>query len=123
MEDSDAIREHSMDCKKCRTIPDKYVNIFKALYKDSACCIRMGNRNTRMFNITTGVRQGCVLSTFLFLMVVDFIMRKAINNPMFGIEWGTGRLADLDFADDVGIAEQNTRWIAKNVGQYTRDRI
>ena len=84
-------------------IPDKYVNIFKALYRDSACCIRIGNKNTRMFNITTGVRQGCVLSTFLFLMVMDFIMKKAINNPTFGIEWGTDRLADLDFADDVAL--------------------
>jgi len=32
-----------------------------------------------MFNILTGVRQGCVLSLFLFLIVIDFLMRRTVD--------------------------------------------
>jgi len=31
-------------------IPAKYINIFKALYKNSSCCARTREGNTDMFN-------------------------------------------------------------------------
>ena len=46
-------------------IPSKYINIFKALYRDSSCCVTTREDNTEMFSILTGVRQGCI-KTFLF---------------------------------------------------------
>ena len=54
-----------------------------------------------MFDMKTGVRQGCILSPFLFLITIDFIMTKAMDEASFGIEWGQKRLPDLDFADDI----------------------
>jgi len=56
-----------------------------------------------MFDILTGVRQGCILSPFVFLIVVDFLMRKTVDGHDYGIMWGTGKLADLDFADDIAL--------------------
>ena len=40
-----------------------------------------------MFDILTGVRQGCILSPFLFLLVIDFIMKKTIKDRALGTEW------------------------------------
>ena len=54
-----------------------------------------------MFDSKTGVRQGCILSPFLFLITIDFIMTKAMDDASFEIEWGQKRLADLYFADYV----------------------
>jgi hypothetical protein len=54
-----------------------------------------------MFDIVTGVRQGCIISPFLFLLVIDFIMKKTTSDDRHGIKWGTGILNDLDFADDI----------------------
>ena len=79
-----------------------------------------------MFDIETGVRQGCILSPFLFLIFIDVIMTKAMDDASFGIEWGQNRLANLDFADDIsaishtvaGILEitNNIETLGANIG-------
>ena len=54
------------------------------------------------FTVQTGVRQGCVISPLLFLVVVDWCMRSTLGNGNTGIRWTlTSFLEDLDFADDI----------------------
>ena len=89
----------------CNTGSD-FINIFKTLYLHFSCCVKTSVGNTEMFDIKTGVRQGCILSPFLFLITIDFIMTKAMDDASFGIEWGQKRLADLDFADDISTIRQ-----------------
>jgi len=84
-------------------IPQKYINIFQALYRHTRCCIRINHGVTDMFDILTRVRQGVILSRFLFLMVIDFLMRKTVDGHNYGITWETEKLADLDFADDIAL--------------------
>ena len=59
-------------------------------------------QQTRWFKITTGVKQGCVMSGFLFLIAVDWVMRRTTEGQRIGIRWNfTSTLEDLDFADDI----------------------
>ena len=59
---------------------------------------------TDWFSVKNGVRQGCVLSSTLFLVAIDWLMRKTIGNKRRGIRWTLmSLLEELDFADDVAL--------------------
>ena len=49
------------------------------MYEGSLSCVRVGQENTEWFEINTGVRQGDVLSPFLFNVVLDWVMKRAEN--------------------------------------------
>ena len=59
---------------------------------------------TEPFFVQTGARQGCLLSPTIFLIVIDWIMRKATKDRRMNIQWTlTKKLEDLDFADDISL--------------------
>ena len=73
-------------------IPIKIINVIKLLYEGSSSCVRVGGSNTESFEITSGLKQGDVLSPVLFVIVVDWIMRRIIDGED-GIVWvDNGRL-------------------------------
>ena len=91
-------------------IPDSFINIFKALNDNSSCCVKTVSGYTEFFEIVSGVQQGCILSPFLFIIIIDFVMRMTMDNSEYSIVWQKrNRLMDLDFTDDIAIvaAEEN----------------
>lgn len=82
-------------------IPPKIISMIKLLYEEFSCQVIHAGTLTDPFPVTTGVRQGCILSPLLFLIVIDWIATTAYNDP-HGIQWTlTSRLEDLEFADDI----------------------
>ncbi|XP_059139501.1 uncharacterized protein LOC131927735 [Physella acuta] len=82
-------------------IPKKFISITQKLFEDTTSRVIHKGKLTKPFTVTTGVRQGCMLSPMIFLMVIDWIMLKTTKNDT-GIQWSfTKRLEDLDFADDI----------------------
>ena len=85
-------------------IPQKLINIIQQLYEDSSCQIIHNGKLTDPFPVKTGVRQGCMLSPTIFLIVIDWIMRRTTEGSNTGIQWTfIKHLEDLDFADDIGL--------------------
>jgi len=84
--------------------PPKFIQIIKQLYEDSTCQIIHNGKLTDPFKVKTGVRQGCMLSPTIFLIVIDWIMKRTTMNTSTGIQWTlTKHLEDLDFADDISL--------------------
>nr|KAG5702316.1 hypothetical protein BaRGS_002983 [Batillaria attramentaria] len=84
--------------------PPKFVNIIRQLYEDATCQVIHDGKLTEPFTVRTGVRQGCILSPTIFLMVVDWVMRQATDGKRTGIQWTFSKqLEDLDFADDIAL--------------------
>ena len=82
-------------------IPAKLVQLIKSFYQNFRCTVGSGNT---LFEVKTGVRQGCVMSTVLFTLVIDWVMRKTTEDTPRGIRWTLfSTLEDLDFADDLAL--------------------
>ncbi|VDO84823.1 unnamed protein product [Schistosoma margrebowiei] len=88
-------------------VPQKIVNIIQSSYDGLHCKIVHGGQLTKSFEEKTGVRQGCLLSPFLFLLVIDWIMKTSKSEGKHGIQWTSRmQLDDLDFADDLDLLSQ-----------------
>ncbi|VDP29858.1 unnamed protein product [Schistosoma margrebowiei] len=68
-------------------VPLKIVNIIQSSYDGLHCKIVHGGQLTKLFEVKTGVRQGCLLSPFLFLLVIDWIMKTSTSEGKHGIQW------------------------------------
>ena len=105
-------------------IPKKILNIIIGLYRSGKCRVVHRGKLGRWFTVDSGVKQGCVLSPLLFLLVLDWVMRK-VNTGCRGIQWTlTERLGDIDFADDLALMAQTAhdmqeslRLLVKYAGQ------
>ncbi|VDO93894.1 unnamed protein product [Schistosoma margrebowiei] len=67
-------------------VPQKIVNIVQSSCDGLHCKIVHGGQLTKSFEMKTGVRQGCLLSTFLFLLVIDWIMKTSTSEGKHGIQ-------------------------------------
>ena len=85
-------------------VPTKLTNIIANSYDGLTCRVIHQGKLTDSFPIRTGVRQGCILSPFLFLLAMDWIMKTSTSSLNTGINWSNGtQLEDLDFADDIAL--------------------
>ncbi|GFR62101.1 LINE-1 retrotransposable element ORF2 protein [Elysia marginata] len=78
------------------------------MYDGTCCRIVHDGQLTDRFNIRTGVRQGCLLSPFLFILAIDWLMRETTKGVKNGIQWTLWtKLEDLDFADDLALLSRS----------------
>ena len=85
-------------------IPEKIVNLIKSMYEGTSCRVVHDGQLTDSFDIKTGVRQGCLLSPFLFILAIDWLMEETTKGRRNGIQWTLWtQLEDLDFADDLAL--------------------
>ncbi|KAL1276316.1 hypothetical protein QQF64_035939 [Cirrhinus molitorella] len=85
-------------------IPAKLIRLIQKSYEEMSCQVVHGGQLTRRFDVKTGVRQGCLLSPFLFLLAIDWVMKQTTDGKKNGIQWTPwSQLDDLDFADDLAL--------------------
>ena len=87
-------------------IPEKFISLIRNSYEDMACTVVHAGQLADSFMVKTGVRQGCLLSPFLFLLAIDWIMKKTKKIEEMGSsgQWTPwSQLEDLDFADDLAL--------------------
>ena len=76
-------------------IPQKFINIIRNSYSNMQCRVIHEGKLTESFDVKTGVKQGCLLSPFLFLLAITswerVNWRKKKRNPMDNVAT-TGRL-------------------------------
>ena len=85
-------------------VPVKIVSLIQCIYQDMGCRVVHAGQTSENFQVKTGVRQGFLMSPFLFLLVIDWIMSEPMREKNNGIQWTLfDQLDDLDFADDLAL--------------------
>lgn len=82
-------------------IPEKIVDIIRELYDEAYLKVVHRGQVGSGIKISSGVKQGCILSPLIFNIILDFVLRLATQKSR-GIHWDViNRLLDLDYADDI----------------------
>ena len=85
-------------------VPQKCVILINNSYEGMACRVVHHGQLTESFQVKTWVRQGFLLSPFLFLLAIYWIMETITRGKRNGIRWTLwNQLDDLDFADDLAL--------------------
>ena len=96
-------------------IPEVIVNAIGVLYNNSKSAVMVDGNLSDPFQVTTGVLQGDVLAPFLFIVLIDYLMKRATENIESGVvthprqsrRHPAKTLNDLDFADDIALLESS----------------
>ena len=82
-------------------IPDHLTYLLRNLYAGQEATVRTGHGTKNWFQIGKGVRQGCILSSCLFNLYAEYIMRNAgLEEAQAGIKVAGRNINNLRYADD-----------------------
>ena len=89
-------------------VPEKIISLIRCTFQDMSCGIAHTSQLSESFEVKTGVRQGCLLSPFLFFLVINWIMKTTTTGRNKGIQWILWTQLDhFDFADDLVLLSHN----------------
>ena len=78
------------------------------MYENNTAAVKVGNKVRNCFCIKSGVKQGCVLSPFIWIILMGFVLKstgKATGDH--GIKWGGKTLLDLDYTGYLSILDES----------------
>jgi len=98
-------------------IPGELVAAIGAMYKDTFAKVISPDGETDAFEIMAGVLQGDTLAPYLFVIVVDYVMRTALKDREQELGFKLRRrqsrripatvITDMDFADDIALVSES----------------
>ena len=105
----------------------KLLAAIQSFYNNSRALVRVGNRESESFPVRVGLRQGCVMSPWLFNIFMDGVVREI--NARLGerglglIEGGGGRnwiINQVLFADDTALVADSEEGLQQLVTEFGR---
>ena len=82
--------------------------LLRNLYASQEATVRTGHGTTDWFQIRKGVHQGCILSSCLFNLYVEYIMRDAgLDEAQAGIKIVGKNINNLRYADDTTLMAES----------------
>ena len=82
-------------------IPEHLTCLFRNLYAGQEATVKTGHGTTDWFQIGKGIPQGCILSSCLFNLYAEYIMRNpGLEEAQAGIKNARRNTNNLRYADD-----------------------
>ena len=85
-----------------------HLTFLRNLYVGHEATVRTGHGTTDWFQIGKGVRQGCILSPYLFNLYAEYIMRNAeLEETQAGIKIARRNINNLRYTDDTTVRAES----------------
>jgi hypothetical protein len=84
-------------------VPEHLTVLLKSLYTKQEAAVRTEYGNKEWFEVRKGVRQGCILSPYLFNLYSEYILRIVGFEHDRGIKVGGKTINNLQYADNTTI--------------------
>ena len=92
-------------------IPNEIIKAIMIMYKNTQAFVRSPDGDTEFFDIIAGVLQGDTLSLYLFIIVLDYVLRNLDQNKNLGFtlrkqmnrRYPAKMLKDADFPDELAL--------------------
>ena len=104
---------------KAYGIPEELLTAISIMYEDTSAKVITPDGETETFSILAGVLQGDTLAPYLFVIVIDYIIRKALTGREeklgFQLRKRQSRMVppiivtDMDFADDIALVSDGIK--------------
>ena len=108
-----------ISCLEKIGIDGKDIRIIANLYWHQKAAIRIQDELSPFTSIQRGVRQGCVLSPYLFNVYTEFIFRE--SNELKGINIHGQNINNLRYADDTALIATDENDLQKIVDQVKEE--
>ena len=89
-------------------MPDYLTHLLRNLYAGQEATVRTGHGTTDWFQIGKGVRQGYILSPYLFNLYADYIVQNAgLEEAQAGIKISGRNINNLRYTDDTTLMAES----------------
>ena len=93
------------------SIPNEIIKAIMIIYKNIQAFVKSPDGETEFFDIIAGVLQGDTLAPYLFIIVLDYVVRNLDQGKNLGFtlreqlsrRYPAEILTDADFADDLAL--------------------
>jgi len=81
--------------------PLHLIDLLAKLYTKQPAKVKVAGTLSEWFSVKKGVRLGCVLSPYLFIILPEMVMRETLNGFQGGLQIGGRMITNLRYADDI----------------------
>ena len=77
------------------------IDLLAKLYRKQLTKVKVAGTLSEWFHVKKGVRQGCVLSPYLFNSLAEMVMRETLDGFQGGLQIGGRMIMNLCYTDDI----------------------
>jgi len=81
--------------------PLHLIDLLAKLYRKQLAKVKVAGTLSEWFRVKKWVRQRCVLSPYLFNIIVEMVMRETLDGFQGGLQIGGQMITNLRYADDI----------------------
>ena len=98
--------------------PLHLINLIGELYRKQKAKVQVAGTFSERFHVKKGVRQGCVMSPYLFNIMAEMVTREPLDDFKGSIQINGRKITNLRYADDIVLIAQSVNTLQELVTRF-----